>query len=155
MARVIRTDTGQVTHVGLGGLSDDIQSLKFGWDNLSLAGASGNGIIIWSIADGSVLHSFKVTDSRTYSKDIVFAPNSNLLISTDRDNRLLFWSLVENKLLATIPDLPVDDLVFSRDGTILGVLSEQEISLWGLNSTLGAMAYGYIDSKLAPQNWLL
>lgn len=133
VARIVRTDTGQISLAGLAGLSNDIQTLKFSWDSQSLAGASGNGIIIWSITDGAVLHSLKVTDSRAYSQAIVFAPNSNLLISTDEDDRLLFWSLVEDKLLTKIPGLSVDDLVFSPEGTLLGVLSEDEISLWGLN----------------------
>jgi serine/threonine protein kinase/dipeptidyl aminopeptidase/acylaminoacyl peptidase len=134
VVQIIRTDTGQVSLAGLGGLSADIQSLTFSRDNTSLAGASGNGIIIWSVTNGSVLHSLKVTDSRAYIQDIIFAPNSNLLVSTDQGDRLLFWSLIDNQLLATIPNLPVDDLVFSADGRLLSILSEHEISLWGLDS---------------------
>lgn len=134
VARIIRTDTGQVSLAGLGGLSENIQSLQFSRDNTSLAGASGNGIIIWDIMDGSVLHRLNVTDSRVFMEKIVFAPNSNLLVSTDQGDRLLFWSLIDHRLLATIPNLPVDDLTFSTDGTLLGILSGHEISLWGLGS---------------------
>jgi WD40 repeat protein len=133
VARVIRTDTGQISLAGLAGLSTDIQTLTFSPDSQSLAGASGNGIIIWSMTDGSVLHSLKVTDSKAYIKKIKFTPNSNLLVSTDEDDRLLFWNLIDDKLLTTMPGFNVDDLVFSPDGTLLGVLSGNEISLWGLN----------------------
>jgi serine/threonine protein kinase/WD40 repeat protein len=132
VARIVRTDTGQISQTGLAGLSNDIQSLTFSWDSQSLAGASGNGIIIWNLEDGAVLHSLKVTDSRAYSQIMAFSPNGNLLISTDRDNRLLFWSLLEDKLLFVIPEMPVDDLTFTSDGTQLGIHSRDDISLWGL-----------------------
>lgn len=132
VARVVRTDTGQISHTGLAGLSTDIQSLEFSWDSQSLAGASGNGIIIWSLADGVVLHNLKVTDSRAYSQIMAFSPNSNLLVSTDEDERLLIWSLLEDKPLLIIPDIPVDDLTFTSDGTQFGIRSKDDIGLWGL-----------------------
>jgi WD40 repeat protein len=132
VARVVRTETGQISHTGLAGLSTDIQSLQFSPDSKSLAGASGNGIVIWNLDDGTVSHSLKVTDSRAYSQKVVFAPDSSLLVSTDEDDRLLFWSLQDDNLLLTIPGMPVDHLIFSSDGTQLGIRSEDEISLWGM-----------------------
>jgi WD40 repeat protein len=132
VARVIRTDTGQISFTGLAGLSADIQSLKFSWDSQSLAGASGNGVIIWDLADGSVLHSLKVTDSNAYNPILAFSPNGDLLASTDDDHRLLFWSLLDDKLLQTIPNMPVDGLTFTTDGTKLGLRSNDDINLWGL-----------------------
>jgi WD40 repeat protein len=133
IVRVIRTDTGQISLSGLAGLSADIQSLQFAWDNRSLAGASGNGIIIWNLTDGSVIHTLKVTDSRAYLRHIVFSPINNLLASTDDNNRLLFWSLLDDKLLLTIPEMPVNSLAFTSDGTQFGIRSKDEISLWGSN----------------------
>jgi WD40 repeat protein len=113
------------------GLTSEIQNLEFSNDGQSLAGASGNGIVIWSLT-GDILHTLKVTDSRDKSQNLAFSPTQPVFISTDESGRMRIWNLETDSLERTISDAKIRELGFAPDGRFLVAISGDDINIWGI-----------------------
>lgn len=108
------------------GLSDLVEMVKFSPDGTLLAAISGRNIMLWKAADGNLLR--WINESQVY-QTLTFSPDSSILASITDGQKIQFWKTADGAALPlSINGEAVD---FSSDG-LIGVLYQQQISLWGV-----------------------
>jgi WD40 repeat protein len=118
--------------VMVSGMAQRIQAIQFAPDGRQVAAATEHGITIWNVADNTVAHWLAVPDRKDFMQRLWYSPDGALLLAYDERANLYFWQTSDGTLLHTIPNLPLDRLTFSPDGTLMAILAQGEITLWGI-----------------------
>ncbi len=129
-----------VTRLGIG--MERVNNLAFSPDGSQLAASLGDGtIFVWRIQkDGSQISS--VTFVNQFSTEgssggLAFSQDGVYLAATGLNGVIPVWNVLDGELhsiSSSIPNEWVYSLVFSRDGSSLAVVFEDEIVLWGIPS---------------------
>ena len=117
---------------------DEIHALVISPDSTRLAVKDMNGVIhIYSLLSDLPEEILKVEPSMAYksavksSNFVLFTPDSKVLVSAIRDQRIDVIKVDDGQLLGTI-DFPdrIDDMQFSEDGTRLNIMGSA-VQSWG------------------------
>ena len=109
------------------GQTGRIHSVSFSPDGGTLASASGNTVMLWEIATGANIATFK---SSAYS--IAFSPDGEILVSGGRDG-LKLWDVATGRNVATLSQGLVRSVAFSPDGMLLASGGDN-IELWDMST---------------------
>jgi len=107
------------------GLSSLIEQVTFSPNGTLLAAISGRNIMLWDAASGALLR--WMNESQEYTS-LLFSPDSSMLATVTTNQKIQFWKAADG---ASLPLTIIGEAVnFSSDG-LIGVLNQQQISLWG------------------------
>ena len=111
-------------HLQLVGHDAEVTSVDFSSDGELLASGSGDGtVIIWNLADGSILHRL---DGHTETvNDVAFSPDGSLLLTGSNDLTARLWNVTDGSELKVL------------ESRLLGRILHVSFSPTGLFASLG------------------
>lgn len=115
-------------------------------DGRLFAWASGKTILLWDVASGQVLRTWKPGQDGQYISDLEFSPDGRLLVAgtylfprTSSIGQVQLWDVESGKLVQVLAEhlYDVGDVVFSPDGRFLAaVIGRHQIRIWEVGSGL-------------------
>ncbi len=109
-------------------------STTFTPDGKTIASTLNENIILWSVADGSKIHTFPGIDKLSvYNIDI--SQDGRVLASASADKTIKLWNIQEKKLIATLEghNGEVRDVKFHHKGKLLASAStDNTVKIWNV-----------------------
>ncbi|OCK73411.1 WD40 repeat-like protein [Lepidopterella palustris CBS 459.81] len=138
------TDSGEI-HRTLSSPSSTVFSITFSPDGMLLASVSDTELKLWDARSGADLLMSKPRRSFVHQEYVVFSPDSKLIASASRDEKITLWAirLEERRIVAHqtfVDDFAVSSVAFSPDGKTLAStsISHCEVKLWKVSSRQGS-----------------
>lgn len=117
----------------LSGHQGPVTSLSFRSDGRLLAsGSYDNTVILWSIPEGSRLHTLKHDDR---IRAVAFSPNGKTLATGGSAKTVSLWDVRTGKLINTFSELSdrINCIEFSPDGLSVAAGSNNEAIIWRID----------------------
>ncbi|GAB4422684.1 MAG: hypothetical protein Kow002_12100 [Anaerolineales bacterium] len=122
------------------GTFNQVHKISFAPDSTLLAASvNKKHIIVWNLAGDTPIKAFETDQSERFDKvsfvieELVFSPDSKVLISGYLGAPINVWSTTDGKLLAVLDNRTwVTQFQFSEDGTILYVNGQTDVRWWGV-----------------------
>ena len=116
-------------------------ALAFSPDNQLFAVTRANRAVVWSRLDGRVIttveHSDFVGDAKvvfgTHVEELLFSPDSRLLVTSSRDRTTRFWRADTGEEVRRLThQSPAEHVVFTADGSRVATATYGLVQLWSM-----------------------
>jgi sugar lactone lactonase YvrE len=133
----------------LSGHTYTVESVAFSPDGETLASASSDGLCLWRLLDGELLHNLRLRGHGVGGL-LAFSPIGHIVASGSSDGTIRLWSVSDGELLHTMEGHAggVSALTFSPDGqTLASASSDGTVQLWRVSDgALWQVLEGHTDS---------
>ena len=114
------------------GFANFINHIAFAPDGQTVAAASGNGITIMDVQNGQILHKLYEPGNLKNAIELAYSYDGSLLFSMWENRAIRIWDAKTGSLLHTIRSQPIERMAFSPDNTMLAILNQDVITIWGI-----------------------
>ena len=121
---------------------DGVTSLDWSDDGSQIVITNGRSVSILDIEDNSIVGTSDLDDDGAQVIDASFSPDGSHIIGVTVDSELIVWSLESGEIVwqTSLEASTINDVAWSSDSAYVAVLTEEGISIYGMDGAWVAQA---------------